>query len=194
MSIIGEIAARRREQYEVQGVGAMATVTFRCRRVRSADLINAGAGSLMAALPRAEQGAGVDAAATAASPKALAALMEIARATVCAGVQAVRAEGDGAEWEPVQFVLRPAQARPDDEVFAVDTLPDDVIMHLSAAITEASSGRKEVAEALASFRAGGAGGAGSGGAALRGGPVDGASVEPGKARRRARRDGGGDGG
>lgn len=191
MGIASKVAAARRETEVVAGVGEWADVEFRLRRVRSADLLAHGRGSLLAALPT--TGGPVDAAQVLASPKAVLALQEMARAVVCASVVGTRPAGRE-EWDPETFTMREADADPAAERVWIEVLPDSLIVHLAAEANRISGGTGEVAAALATFRARDADGGGRAGKAVRGGPVDGAPVEPGAGGAGAGGHGRGDGG
>lgn len=190
MGIASRVAAARHETETVRGIGEWADVEFRLRRVRSADLLAHGRGSLLAALPSASSGP-VDAASVLANPRAVQAMQELARAVVCAAVVGTRPAGRE-EWDAETFTMREADADVTAERVWIDVLPDALIVHLAGEANRISGGSGEVAAALATFRPGSAGGAGRGGEALRGGPVAGASVEPGSAGTGAPDDGGGD--
>jgi hypothetical protein len=178
MGIYGKVAAARPKEWTCQGIGDAAGVEFRLRQVRSADLLAHGRGALLAALPRPEGGQDKQAQAEAMlrDPRAILATQELLRATVCAGVTGTRPVG-AEKWDAETFCMREADASDAHERVWIEVLPDALLAHLANAIS--AIGQGEVQAALATFRAGDAGGAGPGSKAVRSGPVDGHAVEPG---------------
>lgn len=160
-------------------------ILARIRRVRSADLLARGGGALLATLPAGGSGEDAEArlrAEVARVPERAAAMMQVAYATVAAGL-AQTSRDDGATWEGEDLTM--------DEA---GRMPDAVVSHLCGEIMAFSQGRGEVARALASFPAADAGAAGHAGPEVQHGPGGGAGVEPRKARRGHARAGGRDDG
>lgn len=140
MSILHQLATASTLTVEAGGL------SWRVRRVVSADLLLVGMGALLVALP--DDNGRVSAPPM--TPQAMRDGMAMGKAAALAGVEAVSDDG-GATWLPVKLVAEVRDESPDHGRLALASLPPGALDQLSAAVLRLSLPGGAARDGLTSF-------------------------------------------